>query len=49
VARGRPPENSRILDEVLAWLNEPGEPAAAMVRARLRGWVPEYTGGPETN
>ena len=47
VARVRPPENSRLLDEVLAWLAETNEAPAGAVRARLRGWVPEYTGGPE--
>ncbi len=32
-------------DEVLAWLAEPGDCAPAAVRARLRGWVSEYTAG----
>jgi FlaA1/EpsC-like NDP-sugar epimerase len=44
IARVRPPENGSLLDEVLAWLAEPGDEGAAAVRAKLGGWVPEYTG-----
>ena len=44
VARVRPPENGRLLDEVLAWLAEPKDESAPAVREKLGGWVPEYTG-----
>jgi FlaA1/EpsC-like NDP-sugar epimerase len=46
VARVRPPENGQVLEEVLAWLAEPGDTSPDAVRARLGGWVPEYTGKP---
>ena len=39
-ARGTP--NHRLLDELLGWLEKPGDRGAAAVRARLRAWVPEY-------
>jgi FlaA1/EpsC-like NDP-sugar epimerase len=42
VARVRPPENPRLLDEVLGWLARPGDAGAEAVRARLRAWVSEY-------
>ena len=42
VAQARLPENGKLLDEVLAWLETPGPVDAATVRARLRRWVPEY-------
>ena len=42
VARVRPPDSGKLLDEVLAWLSHPGATGAADVRARLRRWVPEY-------
>ncbi|MGQ0545792.1 MAG: polysaccharide biosynthesis protein [Betaproteobacteria bacterium] len=42
VARVRPPDHPRLLDEVLGWLARPGDAGAEAVRARLRDWVPEY-------
>jgi FlaA1/EpsC-like NDP-sugar epimerase len=48
VARARAPEAPDLLEQVLAWLAEPGDTGAAAVRAKLRHWVPEYTGGPKT-
>jgi FlaA1/EpsC-like NDP-sugar epimerase len=42
VAQARLPENGKLLDEVLAWLETPGPVDAATVRAQLRRWVPEY-------
>jgi FlaA1/EpsC-like NDP-sugar epimerase len=47
VAQARPPQDGRLLEEVLRWLASPGEVGAAAVRARLRRWVPEYTAGSE--
>ena len=44
VARARAPGEPRVLEEVLAWLAAPADTAAGTVRARLRAWVPEYTG-----
>ncbi len=46
IAQVRPPENGQVLEEALAWLAEPGDTGADAVRARLGGWVPEYTGKP---
>jgi len=42
VAQARPPENGKLLDEVLAWLGCACGADAATVRAQLRRWVPEY-------
>jgi FlaA1/EpsC-like NDP-sugar epimerase len=42
VAEARRAANEGLLDEVSAWLRNPDDRAAAAVRARLRGWVPEY-------
>jgi FlaA1/EpsC-like NDP-sugar epimerase len=42
VAQARVPQNGRLLEELLAWLANPGDVSAAAVRARLSGWVPEY-------
>jgi FlaA1/EpsC-like NDP-sugar epimerase len=39
-ARGTP--NNRLLDELLGWLEKPGDRSPAAVRAKLRAWVPEY-------
>jgi FlaA1/EpsC-like NDP-sugar epimerase len=47
IAQARPPQNGRLLEELAAWLGEPGDAAAPAVRARLRRWVPEYTGALE--
>jgi hypothetical protein len=33
------------LDEILGWLAAPGTVSPAAVRAKLREWVPEYSGG----
>ena len=43
VAQARAPENGRLLDEVLGWIARPADCGPDAVRARLRGWVPEYT------
>jgi FlaA1/EpsC-like NDP-sugar epimerase len=45
IAEARRPENGKVLDEVLAWLADPGDHSSAAVRARLREWIPEYTAG----
>jgi FlaA1/EpsC-like NDP-sugar epimerase len=45
IAKASAPTNGRLLEEVLGWLKEPPDTGAAAVRARLREWVPEYTGG----
>ena len=44
VARARAPEKADFVEELLAWLTGPGDTSAQAVRARLQGWVPEYTG-----
>jgi FlaA1/EpsC-like NDP-sugar epimerase len=46
IAQVRPPENGQVLEETLAWLAAPGDTDADAVRARLGGWIPEYTGKP---
>lgn len=46
IARARPPESERLVEEVMAWLAREGNDAD-VVRARLKGWIPEYVpGGP---
>ena len=47
VAQARAPQTSRFIDDVLGWLASPGDTSGAAVRAKLREWVPEYTGGRE--
>jgi FlaA1/EpsC-like NDP-sugar epimerase len=44
IARVRAAEQEHLLDELLRWLAHPGDTGANAVRARLRAWVPEYTG-----
>jgi FlaA1/EpsC-like NDP-sugar epimerase len=44
VAQARAPQSDDRIERVLAWLVNPGEMSAASVRAKLREWVPEYTG-----
>ena len=43
IAQARAAESAVFPEEVLAWLDQPGDTAAAAVRERLRRWVPEYT------
>jgi FlaA1/EpsC-like NDP-sugar epimerase len=45
VAQARLPEHNDLVGEVLAWLANPGDCAPGAVRAKLRGWVPEYSTG----
>ena len=45
IAKARAPQNGKALAELLAWLANPGDTQAIAVRAKLREWVPEYTGG----
>jgi FlaA1/EpsC-like NDP-sugar epimerase len=45
VAQVRPPATADFVEELLAWLANPGDTGAPAVRANLREWVPEYTGG----
>jgi FlaA1/EpsC-like NDP-sugar epimerase len=45
VARARRPEHDDLVDEVLAWVANPGNCSPAEVRAKLRAWVPEYGAG----
>jgi FlaA1/EpsC-like NDP-sugar epimerase len=35
--------NGDLVAEVEGWLDAPADASPAMVRARLRGWIPEYT------
>jgi FlaA1/EpsC-like NDP-sugar epimerase len=42
IARARSMENPALLEEVLLWLDAPGDTSADAVRARLRAWLPEY-------
>jgi FlaA1/EpsC-like NDP-sugar epimerase len=44
VAQARAPENAELLRELIEW-SAGGNASPAAVRARLRGWVPEYTPG----
>ena len=45
VARARRPEHHDLVDEVLAWVANPGNCSPAEVRTKLRAWVPEYSAG----
>ncbi len=48
IARARPPESERLVDELVAWLaREDGSGDDDAVRARLKGWIPEYVPGPK--
>ena len=49
VAQARAPQGGRLVEEVLAWLEEPGDVTAPAVRARLAGWVPEYSAGEQAS
>ena len=42
VASARAPANGKLVDEVGTWLASRGDCTPEAVRARLRGWVPEY-------
>ena len=42
IAKARPPDSDRLLEELFDWLASPGNADAAAVRAQLRRWVPEY-------
>ena len=42
VAQARAPQNGKLLQELLGWLENPGDASPAAVRAQLRRWVPEY-------
>lgn len=42
VAQARAPQNGKLLQDLLGWLENPGDVNPAAVRARLRDWVPEY-------
>ena len=44
VAQARAPLDGRLLEELVGWLADPGPADPAAVRARLRAWVPEYSG-----
>jgi len=46
IARARPPESERLVEDVVAWLAREGDDADA-VRAKLKGWIPEYVPGPK--
>jgi FlaA1/EpsC-like NDP-sugar epimerase len=45
IAKAGTPANGQLLEEVLAWLGNPGDTRPAAVREKLKDWVPEYTGG----
>jgi FlaA1/EpsC-like NDP-sugar epimerase len=42
VAKARAPENGRLVEDVTAWLAAPANHGPEDVRARLKGWIPEY-------
>jgi len=44
VAQARAPQEGSLLEDVIAWLGNPGAVDPASVRTRLRAWVPEYSG-----
>jgi FlaA1/EpsC-like NDP-sugar epimerase len=42
VAQARAPQNGKLLQELLGWLEHPDDASPSAVRAQLRRWVPEY-------
>ena len=44
VAQARTPQNTALVEEILAWVGRPGDSGGAAVRERLHAWVPEYSG-----
>jgi FlaA1/EpsC-like NDP-sugar epimerase len=42
IARVRPPQRPRIVEELSAWLLAAGDATPDQVRAKLREWIPEY-------
>jgi FlaA1/EpsC-like NDP-sugar epimerase len=49
IARARAPDEDDIVEQVIAWLQNPGDTHPDAVRERLRRWVPEYTGAPQAS
>jgi FlaA1/EpsC-like NDP-sugar epimerase len=45
IARARLPGNGNLPEEVAEWLEKSAGADAEAVRARLKGWIPEYTSG----
>jgi len=43
IAQARVPQDAELLEEVLAWLEQPGDTDPAAVRGKLAQWVPEYS------
>jgi FlaA1/EpsC-like NDP-sugar epimerase len=43
VAQVRAPQGGALLQELVSWLEQPGDASAAAVRAQLHRWVPEYS------
>ncbi len=43
VAQARAPGNGQLLDELSAWLDQPGDASPDAVRAKLRQWLPDYS------
>src|SRR6185503_8226135 len=43
VAQARAPQGGALLQELVGWLEQPGDSGAAAVRAQLRRWIPEYS------
>lgn len=44
VAQARTPQNTALVEEILAWVARPGDGSGVAVRQRLHAWVPEYSG-----
>jgi FlaA1/EpsC-like NDP-sugar epimerase len=45
VAQARSPTNQALVEEILSWTNASDGRSPALVRAKLRTWVPEYVPG----
>ena len=43
VAQARAPQGGALLQDLVSWLEQPGDSSAAGVRAQLRRWIPEYS------
>jgi FlaA1/EpsC-like NDP-sugar epimerase len=48
VAKANASPSATLVEEVLVWLEAPGDTSASAVRARLQGWIPEYSPAKDT-
>jgi FlaA1/EpsC-like NDP-sugar epimerase len=49
VAQANAVQRRKLVEELLAWLENPGDVAAPAVRGRLAAWVPENSAGAQAS